>query len=137
MSHFLPLTEELSKYRHVYKQPNNKPISNPVQNCSSVTVGSNLKGMNSSLLRPVMVKYYGRRASLAFVWLLAKTIMTWYATERGKVRLISPTLCFWTKKSQDWPLKGRYERKLNYSNSMTCNRLDREWNVGHCSSMMK
>ena len=61
--------------------------------------------------------------------------MTWYATERGKVRVISPTLCVWTNKSQNWPLKGRYERKSNYSHSVTCNRLDRKGNVGHCSSM--
>ena len=33
--------------------------------------------------------------------------------ERKKV-LISPTLCVWTKKFQDRPLKGRYEGKSNY-----------------------
>ena len=64
-----------------------------------------------------------------------KVLVTWYATGRRKIRLISPTLCVWTNKSKDWPLKGRYGRKSNYSHSMTCNRLDREGNVGHCSSM--
>ena len=58
---------------------------------------------------------------------IPKQSVTWYATEREKVRLISPTLCVWTNKSQDWPLKGRYERKSNYSHSMICNESRSEW----------
>ena len=53
--------------------------------------------------------------------------VTWYATERGKGKINSPTLCVWTNKSQDWPLKGRYEWKSNYSHSMICNESRSEW----------
>ena len=60
-----------------------------------------------------------------------KACVMWYATERGKVKINSPTLCVWTNKSQEWPLKGRYELKSNYLHSMTNNQLDREGNVGH------
>ena len=64
-----------------------------------------------------------------------KESVMWYATERGRGKINSPTLCVWTNKSQDWPLKGKYERKSNYSHSMTCNRVGREGNVGHRSGM--
>ena len=60
--------------------------------------------------------------------------VTWYATERRKEKINSPTLCVWTNKTQDWPLKGRYELKSNYLHSITYNWLDIEGNVGHCSS---
>ena len=44
-----------------------------------------------------------------------------------RLDLISPTVCVWTNKSQDWPLKRRYERKSNYSHFMICNESRSEW----------
>ena len=54
-------------------------------------------------------------------------MVSWYATEGGKGKINSPNLCVWTNKFQDWPLKGRYERKSNYSHSMIYSESRSEW----------
>ena len=75
-----------------------------------------------------------------------QTVM-WYATKRGKWRLIPLPLCVWINKLQDCLLKGKYEWKSvtripwstacwtknegqSYPHSMTCNWLDKEGNAG-------
>ena len=55
--------------------------------------------------------------------------VTWYGSERGKVRSIFPTLL-----PQGLTAKGVRMKVKSYQHSMTYNRLDREGNVGHCSS---
>ena len=54
---------------------------------------------------------------------------TWYAPERGKVRF---NFCVGTNKPQRLTTKAvKIQVKQNYSHFMTCNRVDREENVGH------
>ena len=72
----------------------------------------------------------------------------WYATKRGKRRLIPQSFCVWINRLQDCPLKGRYEWKSitrtpwsaacwtknegqSYPHTMTCNQLDKEGDAGH------
>ena len=66
--------------------------------------------------------------------LLKNRGVTWYATERRKVRLNYTTLCVWTYKPRGLTTKAvRMKVKQSYLHSMTYNWLDREGNVGHCS----
>ena len=65
---------------------------------------------------------------------LLKPGVTWHATERGKVRLISLSFCVWTNKPQGLTAIAVRMKVESYQHSMTYNRLDREGNVGHCSS---
>ena len=59
------------------------------------------------------------------------SFVTWYATKRGKVRFNFPySSVFELTSPNDWPLK-QSEYRSNYLHSITCDRVDREGNVGH------
>ena len=61
--------------------------------------------------------------------------VTWYATKRRKGKINSPTFCVWTNKPHGLTAKAaRMQVKQNYLHSIIYNWLDREGNVGHCSS---
>ena len=70
-------------------------------------------------------------------WTIIRLIesVTWYASERGKGKINSLTICVCTNKSQGLTTKAVRMQVKRYQHSMTYNWLDREGNVGHCSSM--